>query len=796
MKGIGVGGINIKFNRNISAVIAFCFALTVVIFIIDTIAPRGTSVSLLHIIPLLLALRTREKKLYYLFPSYLTIITATAAFFKPALGLPLEGLVSNRTLAIFTFWVMSFLVRRNNAADELVIRSWEEFRTLAENMPDIVARYDREMRYKYINPAGARFFGLGQDEFTGKFCQDFNLQPDFCKFLGNHLKGVLRNQQEDTTEFGLRTPEGKIFYHVRLVPEFEKDGSIESILVIASDVTERRKAEDRIKFVSFHDNVTGLYNRAFFEEEIRRVDTPRNLPISIILGDVNFLKLTNDAMGHEEGDHLLKAVADKLRASCRNNDIIARWGGDEFAVILTKTDQTTAKDICHRVEHMPPQNTNIMIHPSVALGIATKGNVEQNIYNTIREAEKRMYENKLAESRKNQQKVISFLLEKINAKYPGRNGHMERSFSIAQQFGMELGLIESQMDDLLMLIRLHDIGKVSVPGKVLLKKEKLLPQEWDEIKRHSEVGFRVVKVFAETARIAEEVLAHGERWDGAGYPRGMKEKDIPYIARVFSLIDAFDAMTHERPYNRTFNFKESLEELRRNSGSQFDPELTEKFISFLEKNEEEFCTEKPMLTFTRENIPYEKVLARLGFARGKTKVDERTHELIAKEIDIARALARPRQAMASSKISRTAPAIIKLQPGLVIQSHDVFALLAECDEACGFAVTIGPQLEEKRARYISEKENTRALILDAIGSVLAEELAEHAHNLIECEARGKGYSVTRRFSPGYGDWHLPQQKDFLAWLAAGDIGIRLTDSFQMLPEKSVTALVGIKKDIP
>ena len=784
--------INIKSNRSASTVIAFSFALTVFIFSIDIIAPRGTSISLLHIIPLLLALRTRDKKTYYLFPAYLTLITVTAAFFKPAMGLPVEGLVSNRTLAIFTFWVMSFLVRRNNAADELVLKSREEFRTLAENIPDIIARYDREMRYRYINPAGARFFGLEQDKFTGKTCEDFNLQPDFCKFLTKHLKGVLQNQREDATEFGFGATHEKTFFHVRLVPEFANDGSIESILLIASDVTERRKAEDRVKFVSFHDSITGLYNRAFFEEEIRRIDTPRNLPVSIILGDVNFLKLTNDAIGHDEGDRLLKAVADKLRASCRNNDIIARWGGDEFAVILTKTDHATAKDICYRIEHTPPQNRNMMIHPSIALGVATKDSSEHNIYHAIRQAEKRMYENKLAESSKNQRKVLAFLLEKINDKNPGLNGHMERSCLLAQQFGMELGLIEGQIDDLLMLIRLHDIGKVAVPGKVLSKREKLLPQEWEEIKRHSEVGFRVVKVFAETARIAEEVLAHGERWDGSGYPRGLKEKDIPYISRIFALIDAFDAMTHERPYNRTFSYGDALEELRRNAGKQFDPELTEKFISFLEENEREFCTGKAELTFTRENIPYDKVLARMGFARGKTNVDARTREMILKEMDIARALARPRQALASSKISRTAPSTIALEPGLIIRSHDVFSLLAECTEAYGFAVTIGPQLEEKCARYISEKENTRALILDAIGSVLAEELAEHAHNNLECEARAKGYSVTRRFSPGYGDWYLPSQKDFLAWLAAGDIGIRLTDSFQMLPEKSVTALVGVK----
>jgi hypothetical protein len=196
--------------------------------------------------------------------------------------------------------------------------------------------------------------------------------------------------------------------------------------------------------------------------------------------------------------------------------------------------------------------------------------------------------------------------------------------------------------------------------------------------------------------------------------------------------------------------------------------------------------------FDRPEIPFAKVLARLGYAQGKTALDPKTAALIDEELGVAQKLITGRQTVAFSKIHRLPPDRVELEPGLNVQSVKIFQLLEGCEKAYGFAVTIGPALEEKRNRYIDAKETTRAVILDAIGSVAADELAELTHRQLAADAAQEGMTATRRFSPGYGDWPLTSQQTFLHWLGAAAIGIRLTENCQMLPEKSVSALLGFK----
>lgn len=193
--------------------------------------------------------------------------------------------------------------------------------------------------------------------------------------------------------------------------------------------------------------------------------------------------------------------------------------------------------------------------------------------------------------------------------------------------------------------------------------------------------------------------------------------------------------------------------------------------------------------FDRIRVPYDKVLVRLGFAQGKTQMDDKTREMIAEESALALKLITPKQVIASSKVDTQEKGLISLEPGFTIKSHKIYELLKNCSLAYGFAVTIGPALEEKRNQYISQKESSRALILDAIGSVIAEELADMTNKQID-QAYKKN-NKTKRFSPGYGDWDLSGQEDFLNWLGAKQINLKLNQNFQMIPEKSVSAILGV-----
>jgi HD-GYP domain-containing protein (c-di-GMP phosphodiesterase class II) len=218
-----------------------------------------------------------------------------------------------------------------------------------------------------------------------------------------------------------------------------------------------------------------------------------------------------------------------------------------------------------------------MIRPSIALGISTKHSIDQSIYKTVREAEERMYKNKLMESEVNREMVISSLLGRLQEKDPSLKEHADRLRGLALKFGKVLALNERLMKSLLSAAMLHDIGKVKIPEDILKKPARLLADEWSLITKYPEIGYRIIHSFGESFLLADIVLSQREHWDGTGYPRGLKKGDIPFLARVLAIADAYDIMTHERPYERAFNKEETLEELRRGAGKQFDPTLVETF---------------------------------------------------------------------------------------------------------------------------------------------------------------------------------------------------------------------------
>ena len=458
-------------------------------------------------------------------------------------------------------------------------RNEYELRTLIDSTPDIIMRVGKDMRYVFVNPAYERITGIPKEQFIGKTNAELGMAKENSVHWDEEVRKAFEIGRESSIEFDFPGLFGKRFFWGRIIPEYDKGGMVESVLIIARDITDRKRAEEQIRYISFHDKVTGLYNRAYFEEELRRLDTERSLPICIIMGDVNNLKLVNDAFGHNEGDKLLVALAGILNICCRKEDIIARWGGDEFSVILPQTDMETAQTICERIKRVSRASRGMLVKPSIALGVSVKARADQNLFRVIREAEERMYDNKLAESALNREMVIDSLIEEVRDRTNDMKMHIARCRNLASIFGKALKLSDTQIHDLQMLIRLHDIGKVAVPAGILRKPGRLTFEEWEIIKRHSETGYRIAMTFSETARIAEEILAHAERWDGTGYPRGLKEKNITYLSRVFSIIDIYDVITNARPYGRILSHDDAIGELRHNARRQFDPELLEVFIA-------------------------------------------------------------------------------------------------------------------------------------------------------------------------------------------------------------------------
>ena len=337
----------------------------------------------------------------------------------------------------------------------------------------------------------------------------------------------------------------------------------------------------KIKELSYYDSLTGLYNRRFFEAELQRLDSSRQLPISIIMADLNGLKIINDSYGHKKGDQMLKKAAEILQNSLRKEDILARRGGDEFIILLPQTNKQASAEIIKRIKSKTENIKELELPLSIALGQAVKVRAEEKIEDVIKRADDQMYINKLSESRSSKSNIVQGLISALDAKSSETKEHAVRMTKLAFDFGERLGLSESEQSRLSLLATLHDIGKINISEKILNKAGKLTAEEWEIIKKHTEQGYKIASSADEFAAVADEIFAHHEKWDGSGYPRNLEGKKIPYLARIISLIDAYDVMTNERPYSEAISKEKALAEIDKCAGSQFDPELAAEFRAML-----------------------------------------------------------------------------------------------------------------------------------------------------------------------------------------------------------------------
>lgn len=356
------------------------------------------------------------------------------------------------------------------------------------------------------------------------------------------------------------------------------------VMLILTDITDKQKAEDQVLYLSYHDKLTSLFNRAYVDSVVPQLRTQENLPLSIIIADMNGLKLTNDVFGHEKGDQLLKKFAGVLNECCRKSDIVARWGGDEFLIFLPGTSSFASEKICSRIKAVCAETEPDPITLSVSLGTATAENLDTDISELFSVAENIMYGNKLMEGRAVRKSIIFSMGRILHEKCFEYYDHTERIKKNALRFSEFLNMDRQtkESENLLLLAVLHDIGKVSIPKEILGKPGPLTQNEWKIMQSHTETGFRMAQSIEEPA-LAQAILAMRERWDGKGYPYGLKGEQIPMITRIISIIDAYDVMTHDRPYKKAISRENALKELMNGSRTQFDPDLVKAFVNRIEE---------------------------------------------------------------------------------------------------------------------------------------------------------------------------------------------------------------------
>lgn len=396
--------------------------------------------------------------------------------------------------------------------------------------------------------------------------------------LTRSIEKVLRTRTMAALEFKYSNGERSFFWEVRLAACGDDE-----VMAIVRDITARKNMEVQLRYMSFHDALTGLYNRAYFEQEMARLKTIRQVGAGVVMCDVDGLKLINDSLGHSAGDQVLKEVAQIIKSSFRTGDIVARIGGDEFAVLLQEQSILDCTKICKRINRKVVRyNAERDLMPiGLAIGYAVNKTASDNLEELLKEADNRMYRQKLHHHESSKSAIVDALIKALQTRDHITDGHAERLEGLVTLLAETTGISPDLHPDLALFARFHDIGKVGIPDHILFKPARLTEKEDVIMKQHSEIGYRIALSIPDLQPIAEWILHHHEWWSGQGYPMGLKQHEIPIECRILTIVDAFDAMTNNRPYHKAISRKRAILELKRCAGTQFDPELVSSFVKLI-----------------------------------------------------------------------------------------------------------------------------------------------------------------------------------------------------------------------
>ncbi|MDD2968677.1 MAG: diguanylate cyclase [Lachnospiraceae bacterium] len=433
------------------------------------------------------------------------------------------------------------------------------------------------------NPSSSEFYGYSIAELKTMNINEINTldQEEIIK-----LRNLANQKSQKYFLFPHRLKSGEIRF-VDVYSSPIEYGGKKVLYSIIFDVTEREKSKEALRlekehilYLSNHDILTGLYNRRIFQDICKKYNYEELYPLAVVMGDVNGLKMTNDAFGHEAGDQLLTSISDAIKESIHQNDTAIRWGGDEFVIMLPNSNIGQIESFIHSViDKVKKIKINGIIEASISFGYALKVSRRQKEEDLLQEAEEMMYQNKLNDSRAIRKNMIATIQTLLRSKDMETMEHAKRMETLCTSIGRKMKLRQEELRSLSVLSSMHDIGKIGIEDTILLKKEALDEAEWEEIRRHSEIGYRIALNMPEISGVADCILYHHEKWDGSGYPRNLKQQEIPLCSRIIAIADAYDVMIHDQVYKKAVTKEAALHEIKSQAGKHFDPEIVEVFLN-------------------------------------------------------------------------------------------------------------------------------------------------------------------------------------------------------------------------
>lgn len=511
----------------------------------------------------------------------------------------LQGKTVKKSLKISAFPVMNknhknvivtFVdITETKSLERLLQENKIKYKLLFDNMPQGFALHDIITDSKG-NPIDYRFLDINSafEAITG-------LKKELL--IGKTVKETLPNTEQYWIDvYGKVALTGKPCnlenYSIELDKYFDVRAfcpSIGQFATIITDITSRVNLENKLKYSYYHDQMTELYNRQFVFDNFESLDNEDNLPLSIISADINGLRSINESFGYIVGDEIIKKVAEVIKNVCIKPYIPVRWDGDDFLIILPKLNEDAANSFIRDLKYnLQLQMADELSDVSVTIGSFIKTNNDISLKQAMKNADENMLINKVADNKSVQNTPINMILKVLLEKNQREKIHSRRVSEICVAIGQAMHMNEEDINKLRIIGLIHDIGKIGIDERILNKPAKLTNRECKIMKQHSEIGFRILSANKQTSELAFYVLSHHESLDGTGYPNGIKGDNISIYTRILTLADSYDAMTKDRPYRKGLSDDEAIAEIKKCSGTQFDPDIVDVFVNNVLINNPDF----------------------------------------------------------------------------------------------------------------------------------------------------------------------------------------------------------------